>query len=186
MRIQSVPRPAGCGAAAGHGQRRDARRSSGPPSEDRSSIRARPRCPAPPSLSATRTPTKWRPPRRTTKATTPSRSSGPALYTLTVEMSGFQKYTRTDMRLQVGQIADDQRAARRRRLTEKVTVSASRRCSKPATPTAARSSTARASPSCRCSRAARWRSPCSSPASTTTRRRSTSVRSTTARSPTGR
>ena len=30
----------------------------------------------------------------------------PGLYTLTVEMSGFQKYTRTDMTLQVGQTAE--------------------------------------------------------------------------------
>ena len=30
----------------------------------------------------------------------------PGIYTLTVEMSGFQKYTRTDMTLQVGQTAD--------------------------------------------------------------------------------
>jgi hypothetical protein len=30
----------------------------------------------------------------------------PGLYTLTVEMAGFQKYTRKDMRLQVGQTAD--------------------------------------------------------------------------------
>ena len=36
----------------------------------------------------------------------------PGLYTLTVEMTGFQKYTRTDLRLQVSQVADDQRAAR--------------------------------------------------------------------------
>ena len=30
----------------------------------------------------------------------------PGSYTLTVEMSGFQKYTRSDMTLQVGQTAD--------------------------------------------------------------------------------
>ena len=29
----------------------------------------------------------------------------PGPYTLTVEMAGFQKYTRTDMRLQVGETA---------------------------------------------------------------------------------
>ena len=111
----------------------------------------------------------------------------PGLYTLTVEMSGFQKYTRTDMRLQVGQTADDQRhAGRGWRHRRQSRCRPRRRCSKPAGRTAARSSTARASRNCRCSRAARWRSSSSSPASTTTPRRSISVRSTTARSPPGR
>ena len=35
----------------------------------------------------------------------------PGLYTLTVELSGFQKYVRKDMRLEVSQTRDDQRAA---------------------------------------------------------------------------
>ena len=43
----------------------------------------------------------------------------PGIYTLTVEMSGFQKYTRSDMRLEVSQVARDQRAARRRRRDRK-------------------------------------------------------------------
>ncbi len=97
----------------------------------------------------------------------------PGNYTVTVEMSGFQKHTRTERRAC--------RSARPPRSTcswasgspRRSTSRRRRRCSKPAGPTAARSSTAPASPSCRCSRAARWRSPCSSPASTTTPRRST-------------
>ena len=110
----------------------------------------------------------------------------PGLYTLTVEMSGFQKNIRKDMRLEVGQVAtvNVQLGVG---LTETVNVSSEAPLLETSNaPIAARSSTAPASPNCRCSRAARWRSPCSSPASTTTPRPSTCARSTTARSPTGR
>jgi hypothetical protein len=46
----------------------------------------------------------------------------PGNYTLTIEMSGFQKYTRTDMRLQVGQIAEINAQLEVGGLTEQVTV----------------------------------------------------------------
>jgi hypothetical protein len=46
----------------------------------------------------------------------------PGLYTLTVEMEGFQKYSRTDMRLQVGQTAEVIAQLEVGGLTEQVTV----------------------------------------------------------------
>ena len=46
----------------------------------------------------------------------------PGLYTLTIEMSGFQKYTRTDMRLEVGQTAEVNATLPVAGLTEQVTV----------------------------------------------------------------
>ena len=111
----------------------------------------------------------------------------PGLYSVTVEMSGFQKYTRTDMTLQVGQVAVINAQLGVGGITESVSVSAE----SPLLETQQgesrhRHRQPRASPSCRCSRAARWRSWSWSPASTTTRRRSISARSTTARSPPGR
>ncbi len=48
----------------------------------------------------------------------------PGPYTLTVELTGFQKYTRTDMRLQVGQTAVINVQLSVGQLTESVTVSA--------------------------------------------------------------
>ena len=69
-------------------------------------IPVRPPCPVPRSPRRTRKPTNWRPPRPTAKAPTPFRSSGPACYSLSVEMSGFQKNTRTNLRLSVGETAN--------------------------------------------------------------------------------
>ena len=46
----------------------------------------------------------------------------PGLYTMTVEMPGFQKYSRTDMRLQVGQTADVNVTLAVAGVTEQVTV----------------------------------------------------------------
>ena len=87
------------------------------------------------------------------------RSCGPGKYTLTVELAGFQKHTRSGMTLCSQRDGDDQRRARRRRRDRRASrFRVSRRCSRPATPTAAPSSTAPASPRFRCSRAARWRS----------------------------
>jgi hypothetical protein len=48
----------------------------------------------------------------------------PGPYTLTVELAGFQKYTRTDMRLQVGETATINVQLKVGQLTEAVTVSA--------------------------------------------------------------
>jgi hypothetical protein len=48
----------------------------------------------------------------------------PGTYTLTVEMSGFQKYSRTDMRLEVGQVAQVNAQLGVGGLTENVNVSA--------------------------------------------------------------
>ena len=48
----------------------------------------------------------------------------PGLYTLTVELSGFQKYTRTDMRLEVSQVAQINAQLGVGGLTENVNVSA--------------------------------------------------------------
>src|SRR5215208_1054912 len=48
----------------------------------------------------------------------------PGAYTLTVELSGFQKYTRTDMRLQVGETALINVQLAVGSVTENVTVSA--------------------------------------------------------------
>src|SRR5215213_1820634 len=48
----------------------------------------------------------------------------PGVYTLTVEMSGFQKYTRSDMRLEVSQVAVVNTQLGVGGVTENVTVSA--------------------------------------------------------------
>src|SRR5690242_9347824 len=48
----------------------------------------------------------------------------PGVYTLTVELSGFQKYTRTDMRLEVSQVAQVNAQLGVGGVTENVNVSA--------------------------------------------------------------
>ena len=123
------------------------------------------------TVHATPRPTRSRRPSATRTATTRVPFLRPGLYNLTVELSGFPKYVRNGMRLEVEPDRRDQRASSRSAVwPRRSTFPPKRRCSKPATRIAARSSTAPASPSCRCSRAARWRSRPSSPASTTTPR----------------
>ena len=119
-----VPRPAGRGAAAGHGRRRGRPGVPGHRARDRSSIRARPRCLARRSPSATRKPAKWRRPRRTTQGNYTVPFLRPGLYSVTVEMSGFQKYTADGHAARGEPGRRHQRAARGRRLTESVNVSA--------------------------------------------------------------
>ena len=110
----------------------------------------------------------------------------PGLYTLTVELTGFQKYTRTDMRLEVSQVAAINAQLGVGGVTESINVSAEAPLLETSKADRGTVIDRHASRSCRCSRAARWRSRRSSPASTTTRRPSTCVRSTTARWPTFR
>src|SRR3954447_1713879 len=65
----------------------------------------------------------------------------PGLYTLSADLTGFQKYTRKDMRLEVGQTALVNWQLRGAALSGKMPATPNRHCSRAAKPIAAPSST---------------------------------------------